>query len=427
MASREIFLILQDDVNAIPPIEDAAVSKALLHSVIEHIIQLKHLEYRLVVVVRQAVNIARIMFVNTEGQTWNSILVDIDNFVRRNTRHRFRNILKRIFFPDQDPIYPEYFALNERLVALSQSLQARCEDATGNESPGGPSSHNHITSFFAGASNILVQHSTFVQAQGDFVLQEIAESQGLLKGLPVIAREDIAPIREVYRGRDHKLHVARIVSGRVVTMKVYEDRNAKEVGVIYSVTTASYLSDSSTQGIHTNGEALPEISVCLNDLCTIVLLILSPSSGPDVLHLVAVSSSSSWLPFLVFDGVYEGTAVAAIGLALEKSLKESLMMGMETVSSTVLFKSHLLMDSWSTKSGLEHLQIIGYPFEYAGEEHFSLLRNTDGRVMISFEAPSTTVTTPAGFDQQNEETAAFHAPLKIFHTLCRKVGTCAFV
>ncbi|KAF8954179.1 hypothetical protein BDZ97DRAFT_514398 [Flammula alnicola] len=157
-------------------------------------------------------------------------------------------------------------------------------------------------------------------------------SNGIIKGSPVLSVEDVSLEREIYKGRGYRLHTAKM-SGKIVTMKVYEGSRARE--------RCSEAARFNQKVIH-----------------------------PNIPQMIAVSPLKSDLSFLIFDGEYEGAFHDMLGQALKKDLKQILPLGLETVIGH--------------SSGLDYLQDLGYPFASVGSDHFVVLSRKE-KLVISFD------------------------------------------
>ncbi|KDR79778.1 hypothetical protein GALMADRAFT_1163511 [Galerina marginata CBS 339.88] len=137
--------------------------------------------------------------------------------------------------------------------------------------------------------------------------------------------EDVSLERQVYKGCEYRIYSAlNKQSGKIVSMKVYEGSRAKER--------------------------------CLESA---KFMIERRVMHPNIPYMIAVSALKSEMSFLIFDGEYGGTVDRMLSQALKKNLKQSLIMGLQTVAGL--------------SSGLEYLQDLKYPFASVGLNHFVVL------------------------------------------------------
>ncbi|KDR68327.1 hypothetical protein GALMADRAFT_1039250 [Galerina marginata CBS 339.88] len=138
-------------------------------------------------------------------------------------------------------------------------------------------------------------------------------------------------------------------------------------------------------------------------------------------HLIAVSSLKSKIPFLIFDGEYEGTVDHILGQVLKQDLKQSLVLGIQTVIGL--------------SSGLDYLQDLNYPFALAELDDFSLF-SCKGKVIISFDPEGLgereSLLNDESIDEDSDdeyinEDSELSPPglpgywaLEVFHALCQK-------
>ncbi|KAF8802228.1 hypothetical protein BYT27DRAFT_7112916, partial [Phlegmacium glaucopus] len=122
---------------------------------------------------------------------------------------------------------------------------------------------------------------------------------------------------------------------------------------------------------------------------------------PTFLHIVGVSPLNCEVPFLVFNGGFEGGLEVSITQALEKDLRKSIILGLRTVSCISRTIDYYLRD-------------IDYPFETAGLEDFHTFLNLEGEVIISFDPDiAHEQSYYQGYDQKQ-------LSIFIFHDLCEQ-------
>ncbi|KAF8814347.1 hypothetical protein BYT27DRAFT_7130055 [Phlegmacium glaucopus] len=235
------------------------------------------------------------------------------------------------------------------------------------------------TSHFSGAHHFVSNGGTYNNIFGNYVVMaeqndENSESRmlkGIVKGSPVFTVEDMSLERQIYKGREYRLHAAK-TSGKVVAMKVYEGRRARE--------RCSEAARFNQKVIH-----------------------------PNILPMIGVSPLESELPFLVFDGGYEGPADYLLGQVLKKDINQSLTLGLQTVIGL--------------SSGLGYLQDLKYPFESVGLDHFVIFSGK-GKIVISFD-PGDLVQVNLS-DQELGLSNNTDRALTLFHQLCQRTfdGAC---
>ncbi|KDR74254.1 hypothetical protein GALMADRAFT_157514 [Galerina marginata CBS 339.88] len=232
-------------------------------------------------------------------------------------------------------------------------------------------------STLSGAHHFVCTGATFNNILGNYVVMtepsDTSSSndalKGIVNGLRALNIEDVSLERQICKGRGYRLYSAQNKkSGEVVAVKVYEGSHAKE----RCLKAAKFMIDHKV--IHSN-----------------------------IPHMIAVSLFKSETPFLVFDGEYEDSVDHMLGQVLKKDLKQSLVLGLQTVIGL--------------SSGLDYLQDLKYPFASVGLDHFSLF-SCKGKIIISFD--------PEELDQMTEPDPQIgpsngaHEALQIFHGLCQK-------
>lgn len=117
--------------------------------------------------------------------------------------------------------------------------------------------------------------------------------QGIVPGIRVVAFEDISISQEIYKHHRYRLHSDNS-TGKVRMVKVYQGPRAKERAQEAAIFHKKVL-------------------------------------HPTFPHIVGVSPLNCEISFLVFDGGFEGSLDVSIAKALEKDLKKSLILGLQTV------------------------------------------------------------------------------------------------
>ncbi|KAF8161532.1 hypothetical protein B0H34DRAFT_796306 [Crassisporium funariophilum] len=184
-----------------------------------------------------------------------------------------------------------------------------------------------------------------------------------------LSAEDLSPEHEIYKGRGYRLYSAE-TSGKLVAVKLYEGRHAKQRCI--------YAANFNQKVMH-----------------------------PNIPHMFGVSAFHSELPFLVLHGDYEGAVESRIALALSKDLKQSLLLGLQTIVGL--------------SSGLDYLRSIRYSFASVRLNQFVILLSRKGKIMISFDPEVQDKTADSA--QQDKQPAVVDGmgkELDIFHGLCKQ-------
>ncbi|KAF8816903.1 hypothetical protein BYT27DRAFT_7153946 [Phlegmacium glaucopus] len=236
-------------------------------------------------------------------------------------------------------------------------------------------------SHFSGAHHFVSNGGTYNNIFGNYVamaeqIDENSESRtlkGIVKGSPVFSVEDISFERQIYKGREYRLHAGTAkMSGKVVAIKVYEGRRARE---------------RCSEAARFNQKLL----------------------HPNILPMIGVSPLESELSFLIFDGEYEGPTDYLLGQVLKKDINQILTLGLQTVIGL--------------SSALDYLQDLKYPFESVGLDHFVIFSGK-GKIVISFDPGDLVqVNQP---DQELGLSNNADRALTLFHQLCQRTfdGAC---
>ena len=107
--------------------------------------------------------------------------------------------------------------------------------------------------------------------------------------------------REIYKGREHRLHAAKM-SGKIVMMKVYEGIRAREVGFtlrnhMHSILTV--LSKRCLEAARFNQNIMYAVSLHIQTCFRTDNLV---TSHPNIAQMIGVSPLRCGLSYLVFDG-----------------------------------------------------------------------------------------------------------------------------
>ncbi|PPQ88804.1 hypothetical protein CVT25_010490 [Psilocybe cyanescens] len=226
---------------------------------------------------------------------------------------------------------------------------------------------------------ILQTGGQFYSAGGSLTINQIPHEEqksqstqhGLIPGLRALPPEDLDLHHEIYKGRGYRLHSAQSVTGKVIVVKVYEGRYAKEL----STETAAF----SRKVMHS--------SFC---------------------QLFAATPGNTGPAFIAFCGEYQGTVESIASVLLFTSLEQSFVLGLQTVIAL--------------SSGLDYLRNVDYPV--LDSDNFVLLLSNQGTVKISFDpdiprrerqhAPLSNA------DRENSMTLLFHRLIqKTFHGPCK--------
>ncbi|KDR67643.1 hypothetical protein GALMADRAFT_1070341 [Galerina marginata CBS 339.88] len=194
--------------------------------------------------------------------------------------------------------------------------------------------------------------------------------RGIVRGRHVLNLRNVSLIQEIYKGHGYRIHSARDKrSGEVVSIKIYEGDRAKE----RCSASARFLVERKM--MHSN-----------------------------IPHLIAVSALESEIPFLVLDGEYEHTVDYVLSRALQKDLKESLTLGLQTVISLSL--------------GLNYLQDFEFPFASVGLDQFVVF-SSRGKMIIAFDLEEPTQINQS--DQESGLSNGMNDARAFFHELCHRV------
>ncbi|KDR70489.1 hypothetical protein GALMADRAFT_886143 [Galerina marginata CBS 339.88] len=230
-----------------------------------------------------------------------------------------------------------------------------------------------LDSAFAGAQHFVANGATFNNILGNYVVMAEASDDHASRrrrrtflGLCELNNEDVSLERQIYKGRGYRLYSAlNKKSGEIVAVKAYEGSRANERCRDY----ARFMIEHKV--MHSN-----------------------------IPHMIALSSRSSKMPFLIYDGEYDGTVDHMLGVVLMRGQQQSLISGLQTVTDL--------------SSGLDYLQDLNYPFESVGLDHFSLL-SRKGKVIINFDPDRLgQMTEPSG------QSSSAYTGLQVFHGLIQK-------
>ncbi|KAF8798370.1 hypothetical protein BYT27DRAFT_7203460 [Phlegmacium glaucopus] len=225
---------------------------------------------------------------------------------------------------------------------------------------------------FSIAHDLTIAGGNFYSGQISIQQASNQESgQGIVPGMRVVPFEDISITREIHRNRGYRLHFES-GSGRARVVKVYHGPRAKERA-------------QEAARFHKN------------------------VMHPTFLHIVGVSPSNCEIPFLVFNGGFEGSLEVSIAKALEKDLRKSIILGLRTVIGL--------------SAGLDYLRDMDYYFETADSEDFHTFLNLEGEVIISFDpdiAHEQSGDHEECDDYEQSTLSEVDWPLLIFHVLCER-------
>ncbi|PPR01453.1 hypothetical protein CVT26_015086 [Gymnopilus dilepis] len=221
-------------------------------------------------------------------------------------------------------------------------------------------------SHFAGAKNVRISGGSFNNILGNYIKTEIIQQErtieGIVEGSRVLTIEDVSLDHEVFKGQGYRFY-SGFSNGKVVAMKVYQGRRARERAMIAA--------EFSQKIMH-----------------------------PNIPQMIGVSPRNSGLSFLVFDGDYECVADHILEHALRSGLDQSLTFGLRTVVGL--------------SSALDYLNDMDYPLGSVGLDHFVVL-SCRGNIVVHFEPEEAAKVSPVS-GGKSPETA-----LQIFHSLCQRV------
>ncbi|KAF8798373.1 hypothetical protein BYT27DRAFT_6903061 [Phlegmacium glaucopus] len=125
---------------------------------------------------------------------------------------------------------------------------------------------------------------------------------------------------------------------------------------------------------------------------------------PTLLHIIGVSPLDCEVPFLVFNGGFEGGLEVSVAKALEKDLRKSIFLFLRTVVGL--------------SAGLDYLRDMDYPFQTADSKDFHTFLNLEGEVIISFDPD---IAHEHSGDHEPSTLSEVDWPLLIFHELCERI------
>ncbi|PPQ68451.1 hypothetical protein CVT26_006038 [Gymnopilus dilepis] len=227
------------------------------------------------------------------------------------------------------------------------------------------SNSSNTFSFFQSAQDVRLEGVKLYNISGNYIHVdgkggESEESTGI-KGLRVADREDVVLDRQIYRGLNYRLHGGRNRSKGVV-VKIYDKGKAKE----------RYRAEAE---------------------------LYSKLYHPNIPNLIAISSLESPRPFLVFQGSYDGPLEHVLKKALKKGLKESWVMGVNTIAGL--------------SSALSYLEDEGFKFASCSPDDIVLL-SSGGKPVITFESDNI-----LNQPEENSDEAP-DSGLGFFHRVCEK-------
>ncbi|KAF8970564.1 CHAT domain-containing protein [Flammula alnicola] len=229
-------------------------------------------------------------------------------------------------------------------------------------------------SLFRGAHDIVIKDGKYFIISGNYIDGGASPRplNGIVMDLPVVTRENISLEDEIDKGYGYRFYSARI-SGKVVAMKVYEGSHAKE-------------------------------------RCLEAAKLLKKVFHPNIARLIGVSPLGSDNPFLVFDGDYEGRLDYILRQVLKKDLKQSLILGIQTVIGL--------------SSSLDYLHDQDYPIASMGIGHFvPLIRH--GRIIITFNPEELDHMTQIESHRRRDASKSMAKALNIFNGLCEMIFNAA--
>ncbi|GLB39618.1 hypothetical protein LshimejAT787_0701280 [Lyophyllum shimeji] len=174
------------------------------------------------------------------------------------------------------------------------------------------------------------------------------------------------------------------MSGRAVAVKVYDRQQTKEVKPGLTEVRSQTLADNPLKLY------LEAVKYSQNKW------------HPNIPRIMGVSPLDFEPAFLVFNDDYQGTAESMIAVALKSNLRQSLILGLQTVIGL--------------SSGLDYLQDLNFPFASVGFHRFVILVSREGKIMISVDPESSDA------NEERQATSATEATgLEVFDRLCQKI------
>ncbi|KAJ7269589.1 hypothetical protein C8J57DRAFT_316465, partial [Mycena rebaudengoi] len=229
--------------------------------------------------------------------------------------------------------------------------------------------HSESGFMFRNARNFAINNGTFNIIDNRYqLLPTVRTSSSGASPLPIASDESIEFVRQLICGMNYRIHAAKL-EGRAVAVKVFSGTRAQEDHDEAVATGRNWM-------------------------------------HPNFLQIMGCSSKYSPDPFIIYHGVFEGSAKCMIASVLREELSKCLLLGVQLVHGI--------------SSGLSYLEDKRYPLEYVEPTDFDLLIGNDGNLKLCFKRNPLS---PSDCDMDSPtslaQTQQRHAALELFDNLCR--------